>query len=172
MRAFYHDNDLTRDYREDHDSGKPVSEEQLFKLGLLYYNIKTIDEVNTIAQERDYKNRDQVEISPNSFPPDVLKTKLDSFYAEHIHEDEEIRYVIDGEGFFDIRSAQDEWIRIKVFANDLIILPPGIYHRFTLSTKNFIKAIRLFKDEPKWIPLTRPVDENQYRQQYLKSINV
>lgn len=171
MRAFYHDNDTTLDYREDHDSGIPVSEKDLFNLGLLYYNLDSLDKVNELAKERDYKNQDQIEISPTSFPTmEILKEKLDNFYKEHIHEDEEIRYVIDGEGFFDVRSKDDRWIRVKVFKNDLLILPPGIYHRFTLSNKNFIKALRLFKDEPKWVPLNRPVDDNQYRQQYLKSI--
>jgi len=171
MKAFYHDNDSNIDYREDHNSGREVTSTDLLKLGVLYYKIDSLDEVNKLAIDRDYKNRDEIAISPNSFPTmDELKSKLDTFYSEHIHEDEEIRYVLDGEGFFDIRSENDEWIRIKVFKNDLIILPPGIYHRFTLSNKNYIKALRLFKDEPKWIPLNRPVDDNVYRQAYLKSL--
>lgn len=171
MRAFYHDDDTITDYREDHDSGIPVSEQELLKLGLIYHNLDSLEKVDKLANERNYQNRDQIEISPTSFEtPEILKSKLDNFFKEHIHEDEEIRYIIDGEGFFDVRSKDDKWIRIKVYQNDLLILPPGIYHRFTLSNKNFIKALRLFKDEPKWIPLPRPVDDNQYRQAYLKSI--
>ncbi|KAH3672804.1 hypothetical protein WICMUC_004026 [Wickerhamomyces mucosus] len=172
MRAFYHDNDPTIDYREDHDSGIEVSVKELNSLGVLYYNLETIAEVDALAKERNYKNKDQIEISPTSFgSPEALKEKLDNFFAEHIHEDEEIRYIVDGEGFFDVRSKDDRWIRAKLAKNDLLILPAGIYHRFTLSTKNYIKALRLFQDEPKWIPLNRPVDENSYRQEYLKSIS-
>ncbi|KAF6822303.1 ARD/ARD' family protein [Colletotrichum musicola] len=167
MKAYWYDN-LSGDQRLAHDSGNEVTVEQLRKLGVYHHRIPDLDGVNQLATERGYKNRDEIVVSPEKMG-DIYEEKVKSFFHEHLHEDEEIRYVRDGCGYFDVRSAGDEWVRIRVEKDDLIILPAGIYHRFTTDESNYIKAMRLFQDEPKWTPLNRSadLDVNPHRKDYV-----
>jgi len=126
---------------------------------------KTSDQLEIICKERGYKNRDEKIIStelPNY--NEMLKT----FSTEHLHSDEEIRYVLKGSGYFDVRNQKEEWVRIHVTKGDLIILPEGIYHRYCQDISNFINVMRLFQEEPKWTPINRPCDSHESRKNYLK----
>ena len=49
-----------------------------------------------------------------------LKEKLDTFNTEHLHVDEEIRFMIEGGGYFDIKDENDKWVRIVTNAGTLI----------------------------------------------------
>ncbi|PPR02559.1 hypothetical protein CVT26_012027 [Gymnopilus dilepis] len=178
MRAYYYDN-LPGDQRLPHDyvPSRPVSKETLDRLNVKYWTIPVEGyetRVDEIAKERGYKNRDMINVSKEGLG-EIYEDKIKTFFQEHMHEDEEIRYILSGSGFFDVReSPSDEWIRLAVEPGDLVVIPAGIYHRFTLDEKNQIKALRLFQDEPKWVPHNRSseTDVNPHRVEYLKSIGV
>ncbi|OXA62322.1 hypothetical protein Fcan01_02079 [Folsomia candida] len=114
--------------------------------GVLYWklNADTYNEDGTldeIRKCRGYTYADEIEVSSKTLPNfDVMIKK---FASEHLHTDEEIRFILAGKGYFDVRDANsDDWIRIEVVGGDLIILPAGIYHRLVLDKDRYIKAKR------------------------------
>ncbi|KAJ7246787.1 Acireductone dioxygenase ARD family [Mycena haematopus] len=176
MRAYYFDN-VPGDQRLPHDSSRTVSADALAALKVLSWRIPVEGyeaAVDAVARERGYKNRDTINVSREGMGA-VYEEKIRGFFEEHMHEDEEIRYILSGSGFFDVRETpSDEWIRVAVEPGDLLVLPAGIYHRFTLDEKDQIKALRLFQDEPKWVPYARgaSTDTNEHRIGYLREIGV
>mmetsp|Transcript_22540 Transcript_22540/g.23218 ORF Transcript_22540/g.23218 Transcript_22540/m.23218 type:complete len:191 (+) Transcript_22540:69-641(+) len=176
ITAWYMDEETT-DQRLPHqtDPIKYVTPEQLSDLGVLHWEGLTgVDDprLEKIRSDRGYTYSDMIECCPEKLPGYDLK--ILNFYEEHIHRDEEIRYCVDGSGYFDIRDANDQWIRIAVGPGDLIILPEGIMHRYTNDTNNYIKALRLFVGEPIWTPYNRndiQVDDDsvvKYRSQFIE----
>ena len=117
------------DQRELHDSGREIAADYLSKLGVLYYHFPDVADVDKLASNRHYKNRDMITVSPEKMG-DVYEEKVKMFFNEHLHEDEEIRYIRDGTGFFDVRSEGDEWVRIQLEKDDLIV---RLFFLFTVA---------------------------------------
>ncbi|BBN13202.1 1,2-dihydroxy-3-keto-5-methylthiopentene dioxygenase [Marchantia polymorpha subsp. ruderalis] len=173
VEAWYMD-DSTEDQRLPHRlvPNKPVSARDLADLGVLQWHLdadkfENDPELEKIRKERNYTYQDIINVSPTSLPE--YERKIKSFYEEHIHTDEEIRYCIDGSGYFDVRDSADRWIRIWTKKGDMIVLPAGLYHRFTLDESNYIKAMRLFIGEPVWTPYNRPQDDHPIRRDYINN---
>lgn len=75
-----------------------------------------------LKHDRGYTYEDEIQVDPSM---GNYEEKLKIFFAEHLHSDEEIRLVLEGSGYFDVRDSDDKWMRIHVFAGDLVILPAG-----------------------------------------------
>lgn len=123
------------DQREPHDSKRCVEVSYLERLGVHYYHCPAPEDVDRIAEERKYISRDEIFVTPEKMG-DAYEEKLKMFFTEHLHEDEEIRYIKGGAGYFDVRSEKEDWIRIRLEKDDMIILPAGIFHRFTTDSNN------------------------------------
>ncbi|KAG7310370.1 1-2-dihydroxy-3-keto-5-methylthiopentene dioxygenase [Plutella xylostella] len=175
VNAWYMDTEQN-DQRLEHHRNPPqfVSLKQLYeKTGVEYFSINvdtylTDGVLDKIKKDRGYTYEDDITCSKECLPN--YEEKLKSFFEEHLHTDEEIRLVLDGSGYFDVRDGDEQWIRIQVTAGDMIVIPSGIYHRFTLDTNNFIRAKRFFIGEPVWLPYNRPADEVPARQDYLRRL--
>ncbi|XP_052190115.1 acireductone dioxygenase 2-like isoform X6 [Diospyros lotus] len=173
IQAWYMD-DSNEDQRLPHHRNPEeyVTLDQLAELGVLSWrldadNYETDEELKKILQARGYSYMDMIEVCPEKLPN--YEEKIKNFFEEHLHTDEEIRYCIAGSGYFDVRGCDDAWIRIWVKKGAVIALPAGIYHRFTLDTNNYIKAMRLFVGEPVRTPYNRPHDHLPARKEYVET---
>jgi len=129
--------------------------------------------LSQIRDDRGYSYADIITVHPDHLPG--YESKVKSFFEEHIHDAEEIRYVLGGSGFFDVRDKKDKWVRVHVKKGDLMTLPEGIYHRFTTDETDMIHAMRLFVGQPIWTPFNRPEckdhpSRKKFEELYLKGI--
>ncbi|XP_018334730.1 1,2-dihydroxy-3-keto-5-methylthiopentene dioxygenase [Agrilus planipennis] len=178
VRAWYMDDDTSTDQRLEHHQNPPhfVNLDELFQLtGVEYFPIsidsyKSDGKLEELKKKRGYTYEDEICCSRDTLPN--YEEKLKSFFKEHLHTDEEIRFILEGSGYFDVRDKYDKWIRIEVIPGDLLIVPAGIYHRFTLDEKDYIKAKRLFVGEPVWTPHNRPSDDLPCRKEYLERMQI
>ncbi|CAN9502002.1 unnamed protein product [Ophioblennius macclurei] len=174
LEAWYMDGS-DEDQRKPHrlEPNRAVTLEELEKLGVCYWKLnadiyENDPELEKIRKDQGYSYMDIISIRKDTLPN--YEDKLKMFFQEHLHLDDEIRYILDGQAYFDVRDKQDRWIRIAMFKGDLITLPAGIYHRFTLDETNYTKAMRLFVGEPVWKAYNRPADEHDIRQKYVASL--
>src|SRR5206468_8928369 len=111
--------------------------------------------IERIKRERGYVDQDEVSLSSETPNLDAICAKFDK---EHFHTLDEVRFVVDGEGIFDVRDGGDRWVRIEVDAGDLIIIPANKYHRFYLTATKTIRCLRLFLNNEGWTPLYRQTE--------------
>ncbi|KAL5671980.1 hypothetical protein ACJX0J_016286, partial [Zea mays] len=151
----------------------PNSQNNTEDVGVLNWHLdpkksESEEELAKIRRDRGYSYMDLIEICPDKL--ENYEEKVRNFFREHMHADEEIRYCLEGSGYFDVRDKDDKWIRIRIREGDMIIVPAGIYHRFTLDSAKYTKLMRLFIGEPVWTPLNRPQEDHPARQEYVKNI--
>jgi 1,2-dihydroxy-3-keto-5-methylthiopentene dioxygenase len=77
---------------------------------------------------------------------------LARFTSEHWHDEDEVRFIIEGRGLFHIHPEHGPVFAIEVEAGDLIRVPRGTHHWFDLCGDRRIRAIRLFQDPAGWTP--------------------
>jgi 1,2-dihydroxy-3-keto-5-methylthiopentene dioxygenase len=75
------------------------------------------------------------------------------FLAEHTHSEDEIRFFVDGQGFFWFNLEGVPVFNVLCQKGDLISVPAGTKHWFDAGANDpFVKAIRIFIDQSGWIP--------------------
>ena len=136
------------------DAAAPITAEQLNQEGVYYQPLPTDaaqyqPPVDMLKAQRGYIEQDVIALKPDTPNLDAICAK---FVDEHFHDDDEVRFVLEGEGIFDIRSRDDRWMRVFVERGDLIIVPKDRHHRFLLTEQKTIQCVRLFRDTSGWVP--------------------
>lgn len=81
-----------------------------------------------------------------------LEAMLAKFNREHWHDEDEVRFILEGRGLFHIRPTSGPVVAIEVESGDLLRVPRGTWHWFDLCASRQIRAIRLFQDPSGWTP--------------------
>jgi 1,2-dihydroxy-3-keto-5-methylthiopentene dioxygenase len=106
-------------------------------------------EIDHLKAAGGYVTADVISVNPDT---PGLQAMLDKFRSEHTHLEDEVRFILEGNGLFHIRPVNGPVFAIQVEAGDLINVPLGTRHWFDLCDDRTIRAIRLFQDKSGWTP--------------------
>lgn len=107
------------------------------------------DKIDDLKARGGYVTADVIDVFPHTPNLDVM---LNKFNSEHWHDEDEVRFIVEGRGLFHIHPKEGPVFAIEVEAGDLIRVPRGTHHWFDLCADRRIRAIRLFQDPSGWTP--------------------
>mgnify|MGYP000187148145 CR=1 FL=1 len=100
-----------------------------------------------------YQTRDLIVIHKDVPNLDAMLAKFDKC---HTHAEDEVRYIIAGEGVFGFARADGSQVELLIEAEEYINVPIGTEHWFHLTSTKSIKAIRYFISTAGWTPEYTP----------------
>jgi 1,2-dihydroxy-3-keto-5-methylthiopentene dioxygenase len=106
-------------------------------------------EIETLKERGGYRTADVIDVRPETPNLDAMLAK---FSREHWHDEDEVRFIVEGRGLFHVHPPNGPVFAIEVTAGDLIRVPRGTHHWFDLCADRRIRAIRLFQDISGWTP--------------------
>jgi 1,2-dihydroxy-3-keto-5-methylthiopentene dioxygenase len=105
-------------------------------------------EIDETKQRGGYVTADVIDV--NSATPG-LEAMLARFDKEHTHSEDEVRFILAGRGIFFLNIG-GRVASVEVGPGDLLRVPRGTTHWFTLCEDRRIRAIRWFQDTTGWTP--------------------
>ena len=79
-----------------------------------------------------------------------IDDQVELFSRSHYHDDDEVRFVVDGEGSFGFFHPDGRHMLLTMQAGEYINVPAGMEHWFRLTPLKRIKTIRYFKEAALW----------------------
>ncbi len=95
-----------------------------------------------------YQSRDLIVLHPLL----NLDALLAKFNQIHTHAEDEVRYIVDGEGIFGFVRPDGSQVELTVQPEEYINVPAGTEHWFYLTPEGRVKAVRYFSGTQGWTP--------------------
>ena len=124
---------------------RPVDENATSEMLLAAYAA----EIDVLKARGGYRTADVIDVRPDTPNLDAM---LAMFSREHWHDEDEVRFIVEGSGLFHVHPQAGPVFALEVEAGDLIRVPRGTHHWFDLCADRRIRAIRLFQDKSGWTP--------------------
>ena len=111
----------------------------------------TPTKIDEMKRRGGYVTADVIDVNPET--PN-LEAMLARFDKEHTHSEDEVRFILAGRGiFFLALDNLDKGVAsVEVHPGDMLRVPRGTRHWFTLCEDRRIRAIRWFQDTTGWTP--------------------
>lgn len=109
-------------------------------------------EVDRITAAEGFILVDVIRLQPSDDPQWPVKAAgaRAKFLSEHTHDDDEVRFFVEGAGVFYLHvDARVHAVLCE--AGDLLSVPKGITHWFDMGKEPSVAAIRFFHDEDGWV---------------------
>jgi 1,2-dihydroxy-3-keto-5-methylthiopentene dioxygenase len=107
------------------------------------------NEIDAVKARGGYRTADVIDVRSDTPNLDAM---LARFSREHWHDEDEVRFIVEGRGLFHVHPPGGPVFAIEVEPGDLIRVPRGTQHWFDLCSERRIRAIRLFQDPSGWTP--------------------
>lgn len=105
-------------------------------------------EIDEMKRRGGYQMADVIDVSPETPGLDTMLAKFDK---EHTHSEDEVRFILAGRGVFFLNIA-GRVASVEVHPGDMLRVPRGTTHWFTLCEDRRIRTIRWFQDTTGWTP--------------------
>lgn len=104
-------------------------------------------DVDRIMEQGGYKSCDVVRMNPDHPDRDAMRGK---FLSEHTHDDDEVRFFVEGAGAFYLRDDKGV-LKVVCEQGDLLSVPKNTRHWFDMGPRPHFAAIRLFTTPEGWV---------------------
>ncbi|CCD11773.1 unnamed protein product [Trypanosoma congolense IL3000] len=109
----------------------------------------------TDEESRTYAQRLAWNLGYKALEQVTLTLESKDEIVEHLNVDEQMRIVESGVIFVDVRDGNDQWVRVQGTEGDVIVIPPGIYHRVVPAGTTPVKVLRMLRRSEVFRPIPR-----------------